>query len=367
MLSYTPIVHVQVNPAIVSQAGTAFSTGLLLCPTAGDVPEEEVLRLFHSADELLTAGFEESDPAYLAAVAYFAADPAPDRLYVALYPAAAGAISALRSILESGEDFYGICCLETVPARLEALVADFPSVAGRHMLFVSATGTVAEQISSTGLIRQAFRAGSPRILSVYGPDIYAAPAVLGTAMGLSRARGRNAFALCYQEVPGMLPTDLKESEITSLKALNGNVYITRGNSRNLLENGAAASGSRFAEVLALDRISADLQDAAISLLTDSPGALPQTDETSAVFINRFSAVLSEYAASGILATGRWRGRAVGSLAPGDVVENGYRMWADSYDTQSDTDRAAHRAMPIHVALCMAGSVESLEIEVDVSL
>jgi len=43
------------------------------------------------------------------------------------------------------------------------------------------------------------------------------------------------------------------------------------------------------------------------------------------------------------------------------------MWADSYDVQSDADRAAHKAMPINVALTMAGSVESIVIAVNVVL
>jgi hypothetical protein len=41
------------------------------------------------------------------------------------------------------------------------------------------------------------------------------------------------------------------------------------------------------------------------------------------------------------------------------------LWADSYDHQSEADRAAHRAVPIHVALTMAGSVESIVIMVNV--
>ena len=149
--------------------------------------------------------------------------------------------------------------------------------------------------------------------------------------------------------------------------MNANVYITRGANRRLLENGTTVSGIRLDEVLALDRISADLQEAALSLLTSGSGKLPQTDETSAVFINRFSAVLAGYAAAGVLAAGRWRGSAAGRLQPGDMIENGYLLWAESYDLQSDADRAAHKAMPIHVALCMAGSVETLLIEIDVSI
>ena len=51
----------------------------------------------------------------------------------------------------------------------------------------------------------------------------------------------------------------------------------------------------------------------------------------------------------------------------DIIENGYMLWADPYDTQSDADRAAHKAMPIHAALCFAGSVESLIINIDVTM
>ena len=52
--------------------------------------------------------------------------------------------------------------------------------------------------------------------------------------------------------------------------------------------------------------------------------------------------------------------------PGDIIENGYLLWADSYDRQSDEDRAAHKAMPVHAALCFAGSVECLVIQLDVT-
>ena len=46
-------------------------------------------------------------------------------------------------------------------------------------------------------------------------------------------------------------------------------------------------------------------------------------------------------------------------------ENGFAPWADPYDDQSDADRAARRAMPVHVALTLAGSLESVVIAVRV--
>ena len=152
----------------------------------------------------------------------------------------------------------------------------------------------------------------------------------------------------------------------SLTLTNANVYVIRGYSRNLLEYGTTASGRRYDEVMYIDRIASDLQEAAVSLLTDNQGKLAQTDETSAIFINRFSAILANYTSLDVLATSAWRGSPVGAILPGDILENGFSLWAESYDTQSDADRAAHKAMPIHAALCFAGSVESLVLDIHVT-
>ena len=368
MLSLSSIVRVQVNVSVPEASGSAFSTGLILAPSsASTIPEEKRLQLFSSAEDMLSAGFRNTDTAYLAAKAYFAASPTPDRLYVVQYAASETPADVFSGILNKTADFYGVCLWDSAAAKVLAFAEAFHSFGGRLTLFCGATGSVSDALSANGLLKKTYATGSSRIVTIYGSDIYAAPALLGTAMGLSRAYSSASFALCYHQVPGMLTTDLTESEIASLKAVNANVYITRGANRVLLENGTTVSGTRFDEVLALDRISADLQEAALSLITSGSGKLPQTDETSAVFINRFSAVLAGYAASGVLATGLWRGRAVETLLPGDVIENGYLLWADSYDLQSDADRAAHKAMPVHLALCMAGSVESLLIDIDVTI
>ena len=97
----------------------------------------------------------------------------------------------------------------------------------------------------------------------------------------------------------------------------------------------------------------------------NPDKLPQTDDASAQFMNAFSSVLIGYTNRGILATAPWRGPAVGSFSAGDYIENGFALWADSYDNQPDADRQAHKAMPIQCALTLSGSLESVVITVNV--
>ena len=60
-------------------------------------------------------------------------------------------------------------------------------------------------------------------------------------------------------------------------------------------------------------------------------------------------------------TAPWRGPAVGGFSAGDYIENGFALWTDSYDNQSEADRAVHRTVPIQCVLTLAGSLESVVI------
>ena len=371
MLSLTSIVDVRVNAARSADTGTGFSTGLILAPGSGtSVTDEQRLRTYVSAGDMLadvSGDFTASSPAYLAAKSYFEANPAPDRVYVSLYPSNRNPADGLDAVLDRANDFYGIYTTETNAAKILTLAAHVAELKIHAVLFCTGTGTVAEATGSNGILKRMHDLETARVCTIYGADAYAGAALMGTAMGLTRNFGDAPFALCYKRIGGMQPVTLTESEIASIKELNANVYITRGLNRRLIENGTVANGLRYDEVLFMDRIAAELQEAALALLTGNTGRLAQTDETSAAFINRFSAILAEYAGRDVLATGPWRGELVGRIAPGDVIENGYMLWAEPYDTQSDADRAAHKAMPIHVALCLAGSVESLVINIDVTM
>ena len=190
---------------------------------------------------------------------------------------------------------------------------------------------------------------------------------MGTAMGLQLANPGSAFALCYKTVYGMVPSELTQTQIDAIQELGGNVYVTRNYSFHLLEKGSTPSGYRYDEILYMDMIAADLQSAAVSLLAQNTGKMPQTDDSTAMFINRFSGILAGYTARGVLASARWRGPAAGSIQPGEILENGFALWADSYDNQPDADRQAHKATPIQAALTLAGSLESVVINVNVQV
>ena len=371
MLSINTIARVVVNTVRTSASPTSFNTGLLL---AQENPFSASHRLttFSSASDaaagLTEMGFLPSSEAYKAAIKYFSASPAPSRLLFSCYPMSEGISQALDAILNLTAEFYGVMTCDSVSAGdYQTFAEHVESLSVPLMAFVPVTGTVANAIASNSVLDRLYRGSFKRVLPFYCAHVSDCAAAMGTAMGLELSHKGSAFALCYKRIIGVQPSSLTQTEVESLKALNCNVYVVRGYTHLLLENGTVAFGSRYDEVLYVDKIAEDLQNAAVSLLAENPDKMPQTDDSTAQFINRFSSILMGYTDQGVLASSLWRGSDVGPVKNGDVIENGFTLWANSYDDQPDADRAAHLAVPIQVALPLAGSIESIVITVNVQV
>ena len=369
MLSINTIDRVIVNVVRPAAQPTSWDTGLLLVKDAA-FADAKRLRTYANSTEaaagMTTDGFDSSSEAYKAAQKYFASSPSPGRLLVSCYPASESPIEALDAVLQLTSDFYGIALADTrIDAELLALDTHLTGLDKPAMLFLALIGTAAETVATDSLLDKLHNAGSRRVIATYAAAVSDAAAVMGCTMGQQSAHNSSAFSLCYKTVGGMQPSSLTQAQVEAIEALGGNVYVTRGYTHTLLEKGSTPSGYRFDDVLYLDMIAEDLQNAAVSLLADNPDKLPQTDDASAQFMNAFSSVLIGYTNRGILATAKWRGAGAGRISAGDYVENGFALWADSYDDQSEADRAAHKAVPIQCALTLAGSLESVVITVNV--
>ena len=371
MLSINTIARVVVNTVRTAASPTSFNTGLLLVQ---ENPFFDTHRLnsFSSAAEaavgLTEMGFLSTSEAYKAVIKYFAASPTPSRLLFSCYPATENVSQALDAVLDRMAEFYGVMTCDSVAAGDYLTFAQHvESLPQPLMLFVPVTGTVSSVIASNAVLDKLHGASIKRAVPFYCAAASDCAAVMGTAMGLELSHKGSAFALCYKTVQGIQPAALTQTEVDSLKALGCNVYVARGYTHLLLENGSVASGGRYDEVLYVDKIAEDLQNAAVTLLAENPDKLPQTDDSTAQFINRFSGILMGYTDRGILASALWRGADIGPVRNGETVENGFVLWADSYDEQSDADRAAHKAVPVQVALTLAGSIESIVITVNVQV
>lgn len=369
MLSIDPIARVIVSVSHAAASPTAFDTGLLLIKDTHYAEARRFQTVTSSAEALsvlATLGFAAGTDAAKCAQKYFAASPAPTRLHLSCYPSSETPIQALDAVLDISADFYGVAFADALTnEQALALSAHLEGLSHPAMLFLPLTGTAESIVAENSLLRQLNAAASRRCVALCASGTPDAAALMGTAMGLQLAHPASAFSLCYKTINAVTPSVFTQSQVEAIKALGGNVYVTRGYTHHLLENGSTPSGARYDEVLYLDMIADALQTAAVTLLAENPDRMPQTDDSTAQFINRFSAILTSWADRGVLASAAWRGSAAGPLSPGDVLENGFALWADSYDNQPEADRAAHRAVPIQVALILAGSLESVVISVSV--
>ena len=369
MLSVNSIARVVVNAVRSLGSVTSFDTGLLLIKDTNHVAARRVAIVTSSAaaiEQLTIWGFASNSEPYKAAQKYFGANPSPSKLILSSYPTTETLVEAVGAVLDQTAGFYGIAVGQTESdARLLALDEFLAGLDSAFMLFAPIIGTASAVVAAGSLLSTLHGRMTKRTVPFYCAEVSDAAALMGTAMGLELSHQNTAFSLCYKEIAGLTPSELTETEATHIKDLAGNVYITRGYTHKILELGTVASGMRFDEVLYLDKIASELQDAAVTLLADNPDKMPQTDESTGAFMTVFSSILMKYTDRGVLASGTWRGAAIGPISAGDSVENGFIMWAESYDAQSDADRAAHKAVPISVGLILAGSIESIVITVNV--
>lgn len=378
MLSLSTIAKVVVNVSRTSRPHRMFDTGLILTPCTNFTEAKRLLSFTSAAiavTALQNAGFTSSDDVYKATIRYFGAFPTSTRLMVSCFPNtgnnAETYAEALAKVLDKTNSFYGIYAAG-VSSASDYVAIDTYIRSSEHTMvqFVPAVGTVDSAVDDGSVMDLLHEAESDRSMVIYlgsSGDTSQAAAFMGMAMGLQASHADSSFMLCYQKCSGVSALTLSQEDVDDIQDLNGNVQIFRGYTHVLFEKGTMASGIRYDDILYLDMIANALQEEAISMIAESGVKLPQTDDSTAQFINRFGSILMGYTERNILATGKWRGLDIGPLSTGDYLENGYKMWADSYDMQSDADRAARKAMPINVALNFAGAIESIVISINVLL
>lgn len=104
-----------------------------------------------------------------------------------------------------------------------------------------------------------------------------------------------------------------------------------------------------------------LQAAGATRLIQQP-KIPQTDEGQITLESALVPVHEQFVRNGFLGRGlTWNGVGFGELSTGQILENGWYMYSDSYALQSQSDREARKAMPIQIAAKEAGAIHSADI------
>jgi hypothetical protein len=193
-------------------------------------------------------------------------------------------------------------------------------------------------------------------------NTYASAAMLGTAMGLTTELANSYFTMKFKVLTGVGTEPLTQTQITSLEGLNINLYLDYANAYTIFEQGVMANGQFFDEISNIDILVSNIQYGIMNLLTESP-SVPQTDPGEAQLIHAVNQACETSRQVGFIAGGVWQGVQIVNLQPGTTLPKGYLAQAYPYSTQSASDRAARKAMPIYLAIIESGAVHFVQVQI----
>lgn len=365
MLNIDDIVKLSLYLNSPAVSANTFYAGLII-GSSNVISTADRVKAFKSVADMVKGGFSNDSPEVKAATLYFAQQPAPELVYIGVKGAEETPQKAVEACLEASGDFWGVSFAVAMTAQQILDVDATLTEQNRGMQF-AAFSDPASAIAAAGPLDTLKDRRSNRTIFFVTDDsdnvFQSAAALMGRVLGLNGYNKNGAFSIAFKDLFGIETSGLGKSVVDDVKAKNGTVYITRGYNYNLVESGATGSGLRVDEVLYLDMMFNEMQNGIMELFQANNVRLGQVDSTSARFINVLCGVLNNWAARGVIAEGEWKGNAIGNLERGDIVQNGYYMFCDSYIHQSQADREARKAMPIKIALVMAGSVENVELSV----
>lgn len=383
-LELSPIVNVVVDISPKSAARKGFNVALILGPSQ-IIPQNERVRIYTNASQLLTDGFGMDSAEYKAAKLYFAAVSSPRKLAVgAKYSGDSDIVKAAAACREANAEWYPIVPLRATDKEIEALAAWAETASPATVLAYTTSTTNNLQATTTanadddedtiGIFRRLKAKGYMRSIGLYcgqkdTPD--AMTALMGYAMGQNRRTRESAFTLDSKHLPGVTPDDLTESQVQyaagdrNTEGGNGNVYVRRADAYNLVEHGEMADGSYFDEVLMIDMFKNDITLAVMDLLYRMP-KVPNTDTGVKSIVNVINGVCEDYVSMGFIGAGEWNGGNVMDLTNGTLLPNGYLVQHESVEDQSQADRDARIAPPIYVCLKTTGAIHYVTIEVKVN-
>lgn len=277
---------------------------------------------------------------------------------------------ALIACRSASPIWWGAYSTAAITADHQAIAAYVQTLVGTTMYFYN-TADVNVPTGGAGNIFAFMKAASyNRVYGVYSTtqggafpnNIYSGAAALGTAMGLNTGLANSFFTMFGKVEVGIATEPLSETQVGVIAGNNGNMYLNFGGVYTLMTSGKVGNGQFMDEVLNLDMLTAGIQFNVMNQLTQNP-AIPQTDAGQTQLIHAVNQAAQASQLRGFIATGKWTGVQIISLAPGDSVPGGYLAQSYPYSTQLQSDRQARKAMPIYLAIIESGAAQSLLVGV----
>lgn len=360
-------VTVTVNLPGVGVTSQSFNTGLIV-GTSTIITATERLRLYTSLAAMLTDGFSNSSPEYLAAQFYFGQNPQPTQLYVGRRDLTASetSLAALQACRSTSGGWYMAYDTSAVDGDQAANAAYFETLTAPFSQYIVQSSTTAIKSGTAGNLFLTLQAANyKRTSGFFSTTLYAAASVMGYAMGQTSNNANSNYTLKFKTLPGVTDeSTLTETQVSAIENANGNVYVKRGGA-NGYEQGKNFNGQFFDEVIGLDILANSCGVNVQNILTSTP-SVPQTESGVSLIKAGVIQACNDAVVRGFLAEGTWDQPTVFGIKTGQTLPNGFAVVSAPISTQSKTDRAARICPPIYACIKEAGAIHSTGIQINVN-
>lgn len=364
-LPLTPSVDVTYNLPASGGVRTGFNLGLIVGPSQVISPTTRVV-VYSSVDEMLDAGFSNTSPEYLAAVVYFAATGRPSQVAIGVIDSGETPLAAIQACRVANNEWYIAYFADTATDEEQLDVADYIEAAQPYSQYAINSGNVDIKNGVYGNLFEALANGDyRRTFGLFSAEPHAVCSIMGYAMANTSDAPGSAYTLKFKTLPGIETDNLTTQQVNNVEDNNGNVYINRGMQFDWYENGTQFSGDFFDEIIGLDKLANDIETGVANLLYQTP-SVPQTEDGMALINTVIGQSCQRAVTRGFLAPGQWNGLPVLTLQTGDYLGDGYLVLSQPINSQSQQDRDQRIAPPIYVAVKLAGSLQSVTIQINVN-
>lgn len=311
--------------------------------------------------EAPTAGTDISDDMKMTAA--LASTPVPG--YALETPVACATALALKS-----SSWYGLMfAAGTMPSDSELITVagTVQALSPSRILGITTTNTqVLDSTITNDIASQLKDLGYTRTCVQYSANQYAIASLFGRAFSVNFNANRSTIDLMYKQEPGVTAEDINETQALTLQAKRCNVFVSYDNDTAILQYGVMSGSAFFDEIHGLDWFQNAVQTECYNLLYTGKTKIPQTDAGVNQIVNAVNSVCEQAVNNGLVAAGVWNSEGFGQLSRGDFMKTGFYIYAQPVALQSQSDREARKAPPVQVALKLAGSIQTIDVAVDVN-
>lgn len=195
---------------------------------------------------------------------------------------------------------------------------------------------------------------------------YAAVSAFARAFTVIFTANNTTITLKFKTEPGIVAEYINESQAASLNGKNVNVFVNYANGTAIIQQGVMSDGTFFDTIHGTDWLQNQVQTDIFNLLYTSPTKIPQTDPGMHIIQTTLENSLLAGVNNGLIAPGQWNGPAIGQINPFQFLPKGYYIYCPPISSQSQSDRAARKAVVMQACIKLGGAVHSANVLINVN-